>query len=117
MSPLTQAQRPNLLLYPASPATGEEGCLERDILWAATAADETWRQMPSVSVIAGDAIVDYRPCTVDIVTSPKFTEYYAFVQCLIPIKTGLHSARRPNLFQDARQYSQSPNIVSTYLAP
>jgi hypothetical protein len=117
MSPLILSNLPSSLLFPASPAAGEEGCLERLILWGGTAADETWRQMPSVSVIAGDAIVDYRPCTVDIVTSPKFTEYYAFVQCLIPIKTGLHSARRPNLYQDARQYSQSPNIVSTYLAP
>ena len=116
MSPLTLAQNPSALLYPASPATGEEGCLERTLLWAATAADETWRQLPSVSVIAGDAVVDYRPFTVDIVVNPKYTEYYAFLQGLIPLKSGLNSARRPNLYQDARQYANSPNVVSTYLA-
>jgi hypothetical protein len=116
MSPLILANLPSALLFPASPAAGEEGCLERLLLWGATAADETWRQMPSVSVIAGDAVVDYRPFTVDIVTNTKYTEYYAFLQGLIPIKTTQNSARRPNLYQDARQYAQSPNVVSTYLA-
>ena len=116
MSPLILSNLPSALLFPASPAAGEEGCLERLILWGATAGDETWRQMPSVSVVAGDSIVDYRPCTVDIVNNAKYTEYYAFIQCLIPIKAALNSARRPNLYQDARQYHQSPNVVSTYLA-
>jgi hypothetical protein len=104
------------LIAPATPLPGEEGCLERVLLWSATAADETWRQMPLISVVAGSAIVDYRPCTVDIVVNPKATEFYAFIQALVPLRTNLNSLRRPNLYQEARQYNPSPNIVSAYLA-
>ena len=116
MSPLTLAQNPSALLYPASPATGEEGCLERTLLWAATAGDAAWRTLPAVQVAAGDLLVQYRPCTVDVVRSGDFTKFYAFIQALIPLKDDLSSGRRPNLYQDARQYPQSPNIPSGFLA-
>ncbi len=116
MSPLTLAQNPSTLLYPASPAVGEEGCVERTFLWIATTADATWRAVPSESIAAGDAIVNYRPCTVSIVTSPDFLKYFAFVQALIPLRPDLNVGRRPNLYQDARQYVNSPIPPAGYLA-
>jgi hypothetical protein len=116
MSPLTLAQNPSTLLYPASPAVGEEGCVERTLLWAGTMADATWRAVPSESIAAGDSIVNYRPCTVSIVTSPDFLKYFAFIQALIPLRPDLNVARRPNLYQDARQYANSPVPPAGYLA-
>jgi hypothetical protein len=116
MSPLTQAQRPSLLLYPASPGAGEEGCLERDFLWSATAADSTWRTLPPQQIVAGDSIVQYRACTVGIVEDPTGLLKFAFVQALIPLRSDLNNSRRPNLFQEARQWTGSPNINAAYLA-
>jgi hypothetical protein len=116
MSPLTLAQQPSLLLYPAAPAAGEEGCLERTLLWAASAGDAAWRTLPSQQVTAGDLIVQYRPCTVDVVRSGDLTKFYAFVQALIPLKDDLTTARRPNLYQDARQYPNSALPPAGFLA-